>query len=147
MKEENICRLLDPNLIVAPHDKGSPPSWVPAFHGEEVVWVDREIFDKLKELRDNQPCNICPNEIKKKCKLVENHENVINDIELQKKKVHEKIDPILKLYNKDKITAVELVEKLAEAFRHLEEDEIIVQEMRKPDDVIKLHKTLEDIFG
>ena len=30
----------------------------------------------------------------------------------------------------------------------IEDDEsIIIQKMEKPDDVIKLHKTLEDIFG
>lgn len=69
MSEENICRLVDPRLIVAPQDKGSSPSWVPAFHGEEVVWVDREIFDKLKKLRYEKPCDICPIEIKKKCEI------------------------------------------------------------------------------
>lgn len=66
--KENICRLSDdPGLIVAPHDKGEPPSWVPALHGEQIVWVDREIFDKLKELRNKKPCNICPKEINEKC--------------------------------------------------------------------------------
>ena len=68
METKNICRLEDPMLIVAPQDKGEPPSWVPAFHGEEVIWVEREIFDKLKKLRHNKPCKICPIEIKKKCK-------------------------------------------------------------------------------
>ena len=37
MKTKNICRLEDPMLVVAPHDKGEPPSWVPVFHGEDVV--------------------------------------------------------------------------------------------------------------
>lgn len=68
MKTKNICRLEDPMLIVAPHDKGEPPSWVPAFHGEDVVWVEREIFDELKKLRHKKPCKICPIEIKKKCR-------------------------------------------------------------------------------
>ena len=84
MSKENICRLVDPELIVAPHDKGSPPSWVPAFHGEEVVWVDREIFDKLKKLRDEKPCEICPVEIKKKCKMNKKlEESVDEEIELK----------------------------------------------------------------
>lgn len=67
-EEEDICRLKDPMLIVAPQDKGEPPSWVPAWHGEKVVWVDRKIFDKLKRLRDEKPCEICPVEIKEDCK-------------------------------------------------------------------------------
>jgi hypothetical protein len=28
-----------------------------------------------------------------------------------------------------------------------EDESIIIQKMEKPDDVVKLHKTLEDIFG
>ncbi len=69
------------------------------------------------------------------------------DVELQKKKVYEKIGPILKLYDEGQLTKIEFVEKLAEAFYQLEEDEIIVQKMNEPDDAIKLHKTLENIFG
>lgn len=70
-----------------------------------------------------------------------------NNIELQKKRVYDKIAPILKLYDEDRITKIEFVEKLIEAFYNLEEeDEIIVQKMSKTDDAIKLHKTLEDIF-
>lgn len=42
-------------------------------------------------------------------------------IELQKKRVEEKINPILQLYYQDKITQAELVDKLAEAFHSLEE--------------------------
>jgi hypothetical protein len=131
MSEENICRLVDPRLIVAPQDKGSPPSWVPAFHGEEVVWVDREIFDKLKKLRDDKPCNICPTEIKKKCEISklcrgvadEELEKFKNDITAQEKRVNEKINPILELYDQGKIKRKELVEKLSEAFYSLEEND------------------------
>lgn len=69
-----------------------------------------------------------------------------NNIELQEKMVYEKIDPILKLYDEDRITRKEFVEKLAEAFYDLE-DEVIIHKMIEPDDSIKLHNTLEDIFG
>lgn len=69
-----------------------------------------------------------------------------NNIELQEKMVYEKIDPILKLYDEDKITRKEFVEKLAEAFYDLEEG-VIIHKMIVPDDVVKLHNTLEDIFG
>ncbi|MBK5191215.1 MAG: hypothetical protein JJE19_06955 [Methanosarcinales archaeon] len=69
--EEDKCRLLDPQLIVAPRDKGEPPLWVPAWHGEDVVRVDRDLFEKLKKLRHeyDKPCNICPDEIKSKCEV------------------------------------------------------------------------------
>lgn len=123
MSKEDICRLVDPELIVAPHDNGSPPSWVPAFHGEEVVWVDREIFDKLKKLRDNKPCEICPIEIKKNCKIVTKElKKFDNDLKTQEKEVYEKIDPILKLYDNGKIKKRELIEKLSEAFHDLEKN-------------------------
>lgn len=69
-----------------------------------------------------------------------------SNLELQEKKVYEKIDPILQLYDEGNITRIEFVEKLAEAFYSLE-DEIIIHKMRKPDDAIKLHETLEGIFG
>lgn len=123
MSKENICRLVDPTLIVAPHDIGEPPSWVPAFHGEEVVWVDRKIFEQLKELRDNKPCGICPIEIKKKCKIDKERTKFINDLETQKKRVYEKINPILKLYDNGKIKRKELIEKLSEAFYDLDKDD------------------------
>ncbi len=42
------------------------------------------------------------------------------DLELQEKRVHEKIDPILKL--RDKLTEKELVDKLSEAFYELEKE-------------------------
>lgn len=124
MNKENICRLVDPELIIAPQDNGSPPSWVPAFHGEEVVWIDREIFGKLKKLRDDKPCEICPIEIKKKCKIAtEELEEFKNDLENQEKRVNEKINPILELYNQGKIKRKEAVEKLSEAFYGLEKND------------------------
>lgn len=131
MNKENICRLVDPKLIIAPHDKGSPPSWVPAFHGEEVTWVDREIFDKLKKLGDDKPCDICPIEIKENCEINkwcsdvtgEELKEFKNDIETQEKRVHERINPILELYDRGKIKRKELVEKLSEAFYNLERND------------------------
>ena len=41
----------------------------------------------------------------------------------------------------------EYIEKWMEIDNITEEDLIIVHKMEKPDDVIKLHKTLEEIFG
>ena len=131
MSKENACRLVDPTLIVAPQDKGESPSWVPAFNGEEVVWVDRETFDKLKKLRENKPCDICPMEIKKKCKIAtedleefanKEKEKFVNDLKIQEKRVNERINPILELYNQGKIESKELVEKLSEAFYDLDKD-------------------------
>jgi hypothetical protein len=66
-----VCFLTDPMLIVAPHDPGSPPSWVPHFHGEMIVWVDRPIFDKLVKLRDLRPCDICPSDVQLKCHKID----------------------------------------------------------------------------
>lgn len=123
MSKENICRLLDSTLIVASHDKGEPPSWVPAFRGEEVVWVDREIFEQLKELRDNKPCGICPKEIKKNCKIDKELKKFKDDIEKQEKRVYKKINPILELYDHGKIRRKELIEKLSEAFYELDKDD------------------------
>lgn len=40
----------------------------------------------------------------------------------QKKRVDEKIDPIKQLYDEGKITQIEFVEKLADAFHELEEE-------------------------
>lgn len=42
------------------------------------------------------------------------------ELEIQKQKVYEKIDPILQLYHEGEINKKELVEKLAEAFYSLE---------------------------
>ena len=123
MSKENICRLVDPTLIVAPHDNGEPPSWVPAFRGEEVVWVDREIFEQLKELRNNKPCDICPKEIKKNCKIDKELKRFIDDIETQEKRVYKKINPILELYDHGKIKRKEFIEKLSEAFYDLDKDD------------------------
>lgn len=128
MSKKDICRLVDSELIVAPHDEGSPPSWASAFRGEEVVWVDREIFDKLKKLIDEKPCEICPAEIKKKCKVVlgkftnEELEKFKSDLEDQEKMVNKRIGPILEQYDKGKIKRRELVEKLSEAFHDLEKN-------------------------
>lgn len=44
------------------------------------------------------------------------------DLQSQKKKVDEKINPILQSYDEGKITKKELVEKLADAFYKLEEE-------------------------
>lgn len=71
-----------------------------------------------------------------------------NRIELQKKRVYEKIDPILKLYDEGELTKIELVEKLIESFYQLEEeDQIIIHKMEEPEDAIRLHNKLENIFG
>ena len=71
-----------------------------------------------------------------------------NDIELQKKRVYEKIGPILKLYDEGELTKIELVNKLIEAFYDLEkEDDIIIHKMEEPEDAIRLHNKLENIFG
>ena len=45
------------------------------------------------------------------------------DLEEQKKKVDEKIEPILQSYREGKITTIDLVEQLSDAFYKLEEDE------------------------
>lgn len=44
------------------------------------------------------------------------------NLQSQKKKVDEKINPILHLYKEGKITKIEFVEKLADAFYRLEEE-------------------------
>jgi hypothetical protein len=41
-------------------------------------------------------------------------------VELQKKILYDKICPILKLYKDDKMTKIELIEKLTDAFYSLE---------------------------
>lgn len=61
------CRLLSDKLMLAPDEPGEPPSWVPAYPGVEILWVDEELFDQLKKLKYEMPCYICPDEIKKKC--------------------------------------------------------------------------------
>jgi hypothetical protein len=61
------CRLQDSDFILAPQDKGEPPNWVPAYNNEEVIWVDRKVFDKIKRLRWLKPCKQCPQEVKKSC--------------------------------------------------------------------------------
>ena len=49
-----------------------------------------------------------------------NLEEFERDLVLQKKRVDEKINPILQLYDKGEIDKKKLVEKLAEAFYSLE---------------------------
>ena len=44
------------------------------------------------------------------------------DLEYQEKKVYEKINPILELYNKDKITMKELFVNLPQPFMELKEE-------------------------
>ena len=51
-----------------------------------------------------------------------NLEEFERDLELQKKRVNEKINPILQLYDKGEIDKKEFVEKLAEAFYSLERE-------------------------
>ena len=67
IEEETKCYLLDNKLIVAPHDPGEPPSWVPTFLGCKIVWVCRELFDQLKARMYDKSCDVCPDEIKEKC--------------------------------------------------------------------------------
>lgn len=81
------CRLEDTNFILAPQDKGEPPSWVPAIHGEQVEWVDRELFDKIKARRHDKPCELCTTGIKERCEIYKqkhppkktNPENIVFD--------------------------------------------------------------------
>ena len=51
----------------------------------------------------------------------DNDEDFARKLALQEDKVYKKINPILQLYDEDKITKKELVERLAEAFYSLEE--------------------------
>jgi len=53
---------------------------------------------------------------------MEDIEEFKKNLQSQKKKVDEKINPILQLYYKGEITKKELVEKLADAFYILEEE-------------------------
>jgi len=53
---------------------------------------------------------------------MEDIEEFKKNLESQKKKVDEKIDPILQSYNKQEINKKELVEKLSDAFYKLEEE-------------------------
>jgi hypothetical protein len=89
--------------------------------------------------RDERPCDICPIEIKKKCEVnklcrdIKDEEQeefankelskFENDIKTQEKRVHEKINPILELYDQGKINRKELAEKLSEAFYDLERND------------------------
>ncbi len=52
----------------------------------------------------------------------EEFEQFKKNIAEQKKRVDEKIDPIKRLYDEGKITKIEFVEKLADAFHELEAD-------------------------
>lgn len=47
----------------------------------------------------------------------------------------------------DTVFSTEYIMKWMETDSATEDDEIIIHKMEKPDDVIKLHKTLESIFG
>jgi O-phosphoseryl-tRNA(Cys) synthetase len=49
-------------------------------------------------------------------------EKFVNDLKIQEKRVNERINPILELYNQGKIESKELVEKLSEAFYDLDKD-------------------------
>ena len=64
------CRLIDPEkTMILPHDPGEPPSWGPswAFPYADTVWLERPEFDELLKRKDQQPCDICPKEVKEKC--------------------------------------------------------------------------------
>lgn len=67
--------------------------------------------------------NICPIEIKKKCKIDKEQKEFTNDIRMQEKRVYERINPILKLYDNGKIKRKELIEKLSDAFYDLDKDD------------------------
>jgi len=64
------CILVDPEkVMVLPHDPGEPPSWGPvwAFPNALMICLPRSEFDELLKRKDEEPCDICPPEIKKKC--------------------------------------------------------------------------------
>jgi len=63
------CLMVKNDLILAPHDPGSPPSWAPYHKGAEIHWVDRKLFDQLKKVRYEKPCHICPDFLKSKCEV------------------------------------------------------------------------------
>ena len=63
------CRLEDEKFCLAPQDKGEPPNWVPASLYDQVEWVDRELFDKIKAKRHEKPCELCTDAIKKQCEF------------------------------------------------------------------------------
>ena len=69
------CHLISVKVILASHDPGEPPSWIPPFPDVEVFWVNRVLLDQLKELRYKMPCNICPDEIRKKCEVYKEFED------------------------------------------------------------------------
>jgi hypothetical protein len=56
-------------------------------------------------------------------KIDEDQKKFIDDIEMQEKRVNNKISPILELYNQGKIDLKELVEKLSQAFYELDKDD------------------------
>lgn len=57
--------------------------------------------------------------------MIEELKELTDNLEMQKKKVDEKIGPILELCDQGKMTRKELVEKLSEAFHGLEKNEQI----------------------
>ena len=59
-----ICLLEDSQVILAPHDPGETPSWVPSLPGDRIFWVNRDIFNTLITRRHDKTCDICPSEIK-----------------------------------------------------------------------------------
>lgn len=75
------CRLLSPYLVVAPQDKNGPPCWVGITREQEVVYVDRNVFDALLRRKHDMPCDICPDEIKNTCKrYMEKYHEDVEDI-------------------------------------------------------------------
>jgi hypothetical protein len=65
--KDKVCLLKDPRVTIVPQDPGEPPSWTPFFPGSQIFWVDRNVFEALIARRHNNPCDICPDEIKEKC--------------------------------------------------------------------------------
>ena len=63
------CMLRNPKVVIAPQDPGQPPSWVDTANIITVIWVDRMLFNELKVRKYDIPCDICPSELKDKCKL------------------------------------------------------------------------------
>lgn len=82
---------------------------------------------RIGDARSDNEAIRCGNAV---CGTVRGKEKVMTDdieefkksLQSQKKKVDEKINPILKLFDDGKITKMELIEKLADAFYRLEKE-------------------------
>jgi len=72
MTQEKLtrCILNDPEkVLVGKQEKGEPPGWVPSFAYPNaiVVWLDAPEFEELKKRRWDEPCDICPEQVKERC--------------------------------------------------------------------------------